>query len=147
MKFYLLSNKISVYRVVTPASEHIARWVWWVVSPRSMKRSSARTASLFPTNTKLPTNNDITYALSSVTCRPLNTKTHHRHGEQHSAQHARAARYSSAHTKQKCHHPKTHTRTARVDQLRNSLFNRFEKLLEQAQVSDGNEHQVRLKSL
>ncbi|KAI4785420.1 hypothetical protein E4T44_14130 [Aureobasidium sp. EXF-8845] len=33
----------------------------------------------------------------------------------------------------KYHNRKTHTSTARIDQLRNSLFNRFEKLLEQAQ--------------
>ena len=37
--------------------------------------------------------------------------------------------------------PNTHTRIARIDQLRNSLFNRFEKLLEQAQVSNENEYQ------
>jgi hypothetical protein len=44
------------------------------------------------------------------------------------------------------YHSRTLTRdTARIDQLRNSLFNRFEKLLEQAHVSDENEHQVTAK--
>lgn len=35
--------------------------------------------------------------------------------------------------------------TARIDQLRNSLFNRFEKLLEQAQASDGSWHLVAMR--
>jgi hypothetical protein len=73
---------------------------------------------------------------SSVTCLPLIPENTRRDGEQHPAQHTCATRYDSALIKQE-RITYTHTRTARIDQLRNSLFNRFEKLLEQAQVSEG----------
>jgi hypothetical protein len=72
---------------------------------------------------------------SSVTCQPLNTGNPHRYGKQHPTQHTCAIGYDSAPIKQVTQQ-RTHTSTARIDQLRNSLFNRFEKLLEQAQVSD-----------